>query len=212
MLIIGAGGHGRMVADAARMSGQWRRIAFVDDRYPELGSASAWPVIGTVAELGGLVSDWGKAVIAVGDNVTRIEMLERARSCNFDIVSVIHPSAQIAEDVTVGEGTVIFANAVVNMGSILEDVCIVNTAATVDHDNEIGVGVHLSPGVHLAGDVKIGDRSWIGIGAVVVQGCSVGHDVIVGAGAVVTKDIDNGLTVAGVPARELVTSESLPRD
>jgi len=204
ILIVGAGGHGRVVADAARLSGQWERIAFVDDRYPELDSAGSWPVIGTVAELGRLASDWGEAVIAVGDNTTRIEMLERVKTCGFDIVSVIHPSAHIAEDVTIGEGTVVFSNAVVNTGSILGNACIVNTAVTVDHDDQIGVGVHLSPGVHLAGDVEIGDRSWIGIGAVVIQGCSVGHDVMVGAGAVVINNINNGLTVVGVPASELV--------
>jgi len=204
ILIVGAGGHGRVVADAARLSGQWGKIAFIDDRYPELVSAGSWPVIGTVAELDRLASDWGEVVIAVGDNTTRIELLERAKTYNLDIVSVIHPSAQIAEDVTIGEGTVVFANAVVNVGSILGNACIVNTAVTVDHDNHIGAGVHLSPGVHLAGDVGIGDCSWIGIGAVVIQGCSVGHDVMVGAGAVVTKNINSGLTVVGVPARELM--------
>ncbi|MBL1274653.1 MAG: hypothetical protein COB30_001045 [Ectothiorhodospiraceae bacterium] len=78
-----------------------------------------------------------------------------------------------------------------------------NTAATLDHDNCLGVGVHISPGVHLAGNVGIGDRSWVGIGASVIQGCDIGHDVIVGAGAVVTKDIIDGLTVVGVPAQEL---------
>lgn len=202
ILIVGGGGHGRVVADAARLSGQWGRIAFVDDLYPVLDSAGSWPVIGTVAELDLLASEWGEAVIAIGNNTTRIAVLESAKTCGFDIVSVIHPSAQIAEDVTIGEGTVVFANAVVNTGSVLGNACIVNTAVTVDHDDQIGTGVHLSPGVHLAGDVKIGDRSWIGIGAVVIQGCSVGHDVMVGAGAVVTKDIDNGLTVMGVPARE----------
>jgi len=204
LLIVGAGGHGRVVADVARSSGQWEKIAFIDDRYPELVSADVWSVIGTVAELDNLVAEWGGAVIAVGDNVVRIEILERVKSCGFDIVSIIHPSAQMAEDVLIGEGTVVFANAVINIGSVLGVSCIVNTAATVDHDNRIGNGVHISPGAHLGGNVVIGARSWVGIGASVIHGCAVGDDVIVGAGAAVTYDIGDGLTVVGVPARELM--------
>lgn len=202
LLIVGAGGHGRVVADAARLSRQWERIAFVDDRYPELLSSGVWSVIGAVAELDSLVSDWGEAVIAVGDNTTRIEILERTKSCGFDIVSIIHPSAQITEDVVIGKGSVVFANAVINTGSELGAACIVNTAATVDHDNQIGDGVHISPGAHLGGNVDVGARSWIGIGASVIHGCVIGHDVIVGAGAAVIDDIASGLTVVGVPARD----------
>lgn len=204
LLIVGAGGHGRVVADAARLSGQWERIAFIDDRYPELVSAGVWSVIGTVAELDNLVSAWGKIVIAIGDNAIRIEILERTKSYGFDIVSIIHPSVQMAKDVLIGDGSVVFANAVINTGSELGIACIVNTAATVDHDNRIGDCVHISPGVNLGGNVDIGIRSWVGIGASVIHGCAIGRDVIVGAGAVVTEDIGDGLTVVGVPARELI--------
>jgi len=204
LLLVGAGGHGHVVADAARLSGQWERIAFIDDRFPELASVGVWSVIGTVAELDSLVSVWREVVIAVGDNATRIEILERAKSCGFDIASIIHPSAQMAEDVLIGEGTVVFANAVINTGSELGVACIVNTASTVDHDSRIGDGVHISPGVHLGGNVVIGARSWIGIGASVIHGCAIGDDVIVGAGAAVIDSIGNGLTVVGVPARELM--------
>ncbi|NOX51919.1 MAG: acetyltransferase [Gammaproteobacteria bacterium] len=204
LLIIGAGGHGRVVADAARLTGKWKKIAFIDDRYPELVSAGVWSVIGTVAELHNLSSEWGKAVIAVGDNATRIKILEKTKSCGFDIVSIIHPSTQIAEDVLIGEGTVIFANAVINTGSKLGTACIVNTAATVDHDNQIEDGVHISPGAHLGGNVVVGTRSWIGVGASVIHGCAIGYDVIVGAGAAVTDDIGDELIAVGVPARELM--------
>lgn len=201
LLIVGAGGHGHVVADAARLSGQWEKIAFIDDRYPELVSVGSWSVIGTIAELDSLVSDWGEAVIAVGDNITRIEMLEKIKSCGFDIVSIIHPSSQIAEGVVVGEGTVVLANAVINVGSKLGVACIVNTAATVDHNNQIEDGAHISPGVHLGGNVVVGAQSWVGIGASVIHGCTIGYDVIVGAGAVVTNNIGDGLTVVGIPAR-----------
>jgi sugar O-acyltransferase (sialic acid O-acetyltransferase NeuD family) len=204
LLIVGAGGHGRVVADAAQLTGQWKKIAFIDDRHLELRRSAHRPVIGAVADLDSLVGKWSELVVAIGDNTKRLEVQQKVRLCGFEIASVLHPSARIAEDIRIGEGTVVFANAVINTGSVLGDSCIVNTAATVDHDNHLGDGVHVSPGVHLAGDVKIGDRSWVGIGAIVIQGCSVGHDVIVGAGAVVTKNIGDDLTVAGVPAREIV--------
>lgn len=204
LLIIGAGGHGKVVADAALLTGRWDKIGFVDDRYPELNSVAGWPVVGVVADLDHLASDWRDGFVAVGSNCVRIKLLERINSCEINVVSIAHPSAQIADNVLLGEGVIILANAVINIGSEIGDACIINTGATVDHDNEIGDGVHVSPGANLGGDVKIGDRTWVGIGASIVNGCSVGHDVIVGAGAVVTNNIGDGLTVVGVPAREII--------
>ena len=204
LLIVGAGGHGCVVADAARLTGLWERIAFIDDRYPEIDCSADWPVIGRVVELDSLAATWSEVVVAVGENAARLDILQRARRCGLNATTVIHPSAQIAENVTIGDGSVIFANAVINIGSVIGDSCIVNTAATVDHDNCLGEGVHISPGVHLGGDVEIGARSWIGIGASVMHGRVIGADVIVGAGAVVIKDVDDALTVVGVPAKEHV--------
>ena len=204
LLIVGAGGHGRVVADAAQQTGQWKKIAFIDDLYPEFCRSASWPVIGVVADLDNLAGTWSEVVVAIGNNAIRLEVLQNARRYGFKIASVIHPSAQVARDVRIGEGTVVFANVVINIGSVLGDGCIVNTAATVDHDNCLGDGVHISPGVHLAGDVAIGSRSWVGIGVSVIHGCVIGNNVVIGAGAVVTKNIDDGLTVVGIPARELV--------
>ena len=204
LLIVGAGGHGRVVADAAQLSGAWERIAFVDDQYPELKKILNWPVIGSLSDLDRLAGTWTEVVVAIGGNATRLDLIRDIKNYKYDLTCVIHPSAQIAKDVKIGDGTVIFANAVINTGSVVKDGCIINTAATVDHDNRIGIGTHISPGVHLAGNVNIGDRSWIGIGASVIHGCTVGNDVIVGAGAVVTNDLDSGITVVGVPARELL--------
>ncbi len=204
LLIIGAGGHGRVTADAARLTGQWKKIAFIDDCYPEVNTSANLPIIGGVSELGSLTGTWNEVVVAVGDNTTRLKVLQNTKRLGFTIASVIHPSAQIAEDVTIGKGTVIFANAVINTGSKVGDACIVNTAATLDHNNYLHNGVHISPGTHLAGGVEIGIRSWIGIGASITHGRTIGSDVIVGAGAVVINDIRNGLTVVGVPASELM--------
>jgi len=203
LLIMGAGGHGRVVADTAEVSGCWRQIAFLDDRYPGLGSSGRWPVIGTLGRIAALVGNWTDCVVALGNNPLRHERQAHARSLGLTVTTVIHPSAQIASDVVLGEGTVVFANAVINTGSRLGQAVIVNTAATLDHDNHIGSGVHISPGAHLAGGITIGNRSWIGIGATVIQGTTIGADVTVGAGGVVTQDIAEGITAVGIPARAL---------
>jgi len=204
LLIIGAGGHGRVTADAAELSGKWGKIAFLDDRYPEINSSGRWPVIGVLEGIATLVNKWSDFVVAIGDNVVRSENQEKLRSLCLNVSTVIHPSAQIASDVMLGDGTVVFANAVINTGSVLGKACVVNTGSTVDHDCQLGNGVHISPGVNLAGNVKVGDRSWVGIGATVINGCTIGNDAMIAAGAVVINNINNGLIVSGVPARELV--------
>jgi len=201
LLIIGAGGHGRVVADAAEASGQWDKIAFVDDKYPDVSSASQWSVIGRISDLESLKSEWNQIVVAIGNNSLRVELLEQCKGTGFSVASVIHPSAVIAKDVSMGEGAVVFANTVVNTGVVLGRGVILNTAATVDHDCMLGEGVHLSPGVHLGGTVEIDSYTWLGVGASVVNNCNIGSGVTVGAGTVIIDDIDDQLTVVGMPAK-----------
>ena len=205
LLILGAGGHGRVVADAAETMADWDKIAFIDEKYPELHKSGRWPVIGVTADLPGLLSDWQDVIVAIGANRLRLELLQQCIDLGFNISSVIHPSAQIAKDVSIGSGTVVFANAVINTGSQLGQGCIVNTAASIDHDCELADGVHLSPGVHLGGTVSIGIRSWLGIGSSVVNNIDIGSDVIVGAGAAVISNIEDNVTVVGVPAKAIST-------
>ncbi|WP_426416880.1 acetyltransferase [Aestuariirhabdus sp. LZHN29] len=206
LLILGCGGHGRVVADAASLSGLWGKIAFVDDIYPEVRVSGGYPLIGDSNTLSGLKERWPNVVVAFGKNKLRLHFLDKLGADGFKIVSIIHPSAQIAQDVVVGAGTVCFANCVVNSGSSLGRGVIVNTAATIDHDGKIADGVHLSPGVHLAGAVEIGRRSWVGIGASVTNNVFIGADVIIGAGGVVINDIPDSVTAVGLPAKPVVNS------
>ena len=203
LLIVGAGGHGRVVADAADASGKWSEIAFVDDRYPELSSSGPWPVVGSLSDLKGLQEYWDSVVVAIGDNRLRLKLQQEASYVGFSIASVIHPSAQISRQVSIGEGSVVFANAVVNTGSSLGRSVILNTAATIDHDGVIGDAVHISPGAHLAGNVGVGEYAWVGIGAAVINGINIGPGATVGAGASVIRDVTTGQTVVGVPARDI---------
>jgi len=200
LLIIGAGGHGRVVADAADASGKWSEIAFVDDKYPKMSASGDWPVIGRLSSMEGLQKYWGFVMVAIGDNRLRLKLQQDASKVGFSIACIIHPSAQIAKQVKIGEGSVVFANAVVNFGSSLGRSVIINTAATIDHDGVIGDGAHISPGVHLAGDVRIGEYAWVGVGATVINGINIGSGATVGAGAAVIRDVSAGQMVVGVPA------------
>jgi sugar O-acyltransferase (sialic acid O-acetyltransferase NeuD family) len=201
LLIIGAGGHGKVVADTALLLG-WINVAFLDDRAASLGSQLGLPVVGTLGDLTAQKREFSSAIVAVGDASLRLELTDRSRQSGFEVVSIVHPMAYVSKFASIGPGCVVFAQSAINAGAKLGSACIVNTGATVDHDCIIGDGVHICPGAHLAGDVRVGDRSWIGIAATIRQGIAIGCNATVGAGAAVVADVANGSTVAGVPARQ----------
>jgi sugar O-acyltransferase (sialic acid O-acetyltransferase NeuD family) len=199
LLIIGAGGHGKVVADAAETSGRWKNIVFIDKRWPELKSCAHWPVVAQDAE--DFPSDETlDFIVAIGDNRTRARVFDQCVALGLNPVSVIHPSATISKYAEIGLGCVVFAGAVINVGAKIGQCAIVNTGATIDHDCVIGCSVHVSPGAHLAGEVSVGDFSWIGIGASVKQCLTITNDVVVGAGACVVSDISDSGIYVGVPA------------
>lgn len=203
LLIIGGGGHGRVVADAAeRSGGKSVEIAFLDDGYPALAMAGPWKVIGRFADLEGLRARFDACIPALGEARLRLSLLERARAAGFKLPVVVHPQAVLSQYARLEHGSFVAAGAAVIIGSELGPGCIVNTGATVDHDCRLAAGVHVCPGAHLAGSVEIGARTWFGIGAVARQGVRIGADVIVAAGAVCLEDVRDGVTVSGVPARE----------
>lgn len=203
LLILGAGGHGRVLADAAERSAVgWQEIAFLDDGFPQLAVAGPWKVVGRFADLGGLRRDFDACVPAVGKALLRLSLLERARTAGFDVPVLTHPQAVVSAHARLGPGSFVAAAAVVAIGSDIGPGCIINTAATVDHDCRLAAGVHIGPGAHLAGNVEIGERAWFGIGAIARQGVRIGADATVGAGAVCVENVRDGAVVSGVPARE----------
>ena len=201
LLVVGAGGHGAVVADAALSTGDWGTVAFVDDRAAELVTPLGLEVVGTTKELPGLVGQYDAAVVAIGDADIRLRVLEACGKLRFLLPVIAHRSSVISPFATLSPGCVVFAQAVVNPGARLGRACIVNTAASIDHDCELDDGVHVCPGAHLAGNVRVGASTWIGIGAVVREGITVGNNVVVAAGSVVVKDVECNVTVMGVPAR-----------
>jgi sugar O-acyltransferase (sialic acid O-acetyltransferase NeuD family) len=206
LLIMGAGGHGRVVADAAESTtDSWSEIVFLDDRYPELTSAGAWRVLGKFGELRRLADQYRACVVAVGDAALRVRLLQSAAEVGLMLPPIVHLHASVSPYASLAPGCVVAAGAVVGVGATLARGCIVNTGATVDHDCRLSEGVHVCPGAHLAGNVELGARTWFGIGAVARQGVRIGADVTVGAGAVCLQSIPDGVTVSGVPARERAT-------
>jgi sugar O-acyltransferase (sialic acid O-acetyltransferase NeuD family) len=203
LLIAGAGGHGRVVADAALATQAYSSLAFLDDRPSKTVTVEGWPIIGSLDRLEELNADFGHFVAGLGDAAMRIDLLRRARRARFRCASIIHPTATVSRHCFIDEGTVVMAGACINVGARISAGCIINTGATVDHDCLLSEGVHICPGAHLAGNVEIGPRAWFGIGAVARQGIRIGANAVIGAGAVVIRDVPDNVTIAGNPAREL---------
>jgi len=201
LLVAGGGGHGHVVADLAEATGAYEEIALLDDGNPGR-LPPAWPVVGKFSDLASLATRFNAYIAAMGDSRLRLACLGDAEALGLAIATLVHPKASVSPRATLGAGSVICAGAVVAVGASVGRGCIVNTGATVDHDCRLADGVHVCPGAHLAGGVSVGARTWFGIGAVAKQGIRIGADVTVGAGAACLRDVPDGATVFGVPARE----------
>lgn len=200
LAILGAGGHGKVVADAAVCAG-WNDVVFFDDGWPQLNQVEIWKVVGNTALFMANLDRFDGIIIAIGDNLKRYRMIMDLVKRNIALKTIIHPSAVVSRLTKIGEGSVVFANAVVNPSTQIGNGVIINTAATVDHDCKLGDGVHLSPGVHLGGGVEVGNLTWIGLGASVRHKIKLGSQVMVGAGAAVVCDVPDNVQVVGVPAK-----------
>lgn len=197
LIIIGAGGHGKVVADNAVKNG-YTDIQFVDDR--ATGICMGFPIVGRCADLVRLDDGATDFVIGIGNNTVRQAL---ARKYDVNWVSLVHPSAQIGLQVSIGKGTVVMAGAVINACAAVGEHCIINTGAIVEHDNSIGDYAHISPGTALGGTVQIGALTHVGIGAVVRNNIQICGGSTIGAGAVVVRNIQDSGTYIGVPARKM---------
>lgn len=197
LIIIGAGGHGKVIADIALKNG-YENICFTDDMVKD--NVMSFPVIGTCGDIGCLDDGRTDFVIGIGDNAIRKKIAEKY---HVNWVSVIHPSAQIAVNAKIGKGSVVMANAVVNACAKVGKHCIINTGAIVEHDDEIEDYVHISPNAALGGSVCVGTLTQIGIGAAVKNNVQICGNCVIGAGAAVVRDIKEKGTYVGVPARKI---------
>lgn len=199
LAIIGAGGHGKVCADVAIKMKKWTEIVFLDN----LKKNELVLNLKVIDDS----SNWKKYIydydffIAIGNNAIREKIHTEIEASEATFTKLIHPTATIANDVVIAEGTLLAAGVIINPSTKIGKGVILNTCCTIDHDNDIEDFVHISPGVNLAGTVKIGKRSWIGIGSIVKNDIKICEDVIVGAGANIIKNIRESGTYIGVSVK-----------
>ncbi|MER3472561.1 MAG: transferase [Armatimonadota bacterium] len=195
--VIGAGGHARVVIGTLQAAGYTVGGVFDDDPTKWGTEILGVPIIGAVQEI--TRTGLAQAVIAIGDNAVRQKLARQLNDLRW--VSMVHPHAWVHPSVEIGAGSVIFAGAVVQPEAKIGEHVIINTGATVDHECIVADFSHIAPGAHLAGRVVIEEGVFVGMGSSVIQGCRVGAWSIIGAGAVVVRDLPAHVTAVGLPAR-----------
>ena len=208
--IVGAGGHGQVIADAAQLSGHWAEIRFFDDTKRREDLETIWPVVGTISNLLSMSPPANhEVVVGFGNNEIRLVYHKKFSVLGWKMATVFHPSAIISPRAKVLAGTVVMAGVVINIGTLVDEACIINTRASIDHDCKLGQGVHISPGAVLAGTVDVDVRAWIGVGSVVKDGLQIGEDSILGAGSTAIGDITAGTVAVGSPAKSITAYDRL---
>lgn len=185
LYIYGNGGHAKVVADIARANG-YDNLIFLDDNSDMKFNSNLpkYPII-----------------IAIGNALIRQKLQNLVLSSEFELITLIHPTAVIGSDVTIGNGGVIMPGAIINAKSTIGNGVIINSGAIIEHECTIGDFAHICPGVAIAGGSLVGERSWIGIGSSIIQNITIKPDITIGAGSVVVKDILEGSLAYGNPCR-----------
>lgn len=202
LAILGASGHGKVVADIAELNG-WDEVVFFDDAWPELTTNSVWSVVGSTDDLLLSIHQYDGVFVAIGNNEIRLYKLNLLKQKNIPLPSIIHPDAIISRYAKIDHACVVCAGVVVNADASIGFGSILNTGCSIDHDCSLAESVHISPGARLAGGTQVGQCSWVGIGAVTCQLITIGSNVVIGAGSVVVKDVAPNTVVIGNPAKIL---------
>ncbi len=195
LVIIGASGHGKVIADIALKNG-YKEIMFLDD--DNVHECGGYPVVGRSSDAKKMDAD-----IIVGIGNVKIRKRIQESIDEQKIITLIHPDAVVARDVVIGKGTVIMAGSVINPGVKIGKGCIINTCSSVDHDCKVGDYVHSSVGSHLCGTVIVEEETWIGAGAIICNNVCICSKCVIGAGGVVINDIKESGTYVGVPVRKI---------
>ncbi|WP_343033673.1 acetyltransferase [Alkalicoccus luteus] len=195
---MGSGGHGKVIADIAIQTQEWENIYFLDDQ--EIGPVMGISVVGKMNEYHKYIKSH-YFIVGIGNNSIREKIVNELNNSHAKFATIIHPNACIGSDVIINHGTVIMAGSIINSSTRIGHHSIINTGANVDHDNLIMNFVHISPGVNLAGGVKVGTKTWLGIGSSVINNIDIHSNCIIGAGSVVIHNIIIEGTYVGSPAK-----------
>lgn len=206
VLIWGAGGHGKVVADVVRACGH-EVIGYIDadeDRFGAVAEPGGAKIVCTEEMFRSEPPDFDALALAIGYNTRRLQLV-RGLAGDVAMPAFVHPSAEVSPGATIGDATVVAPRVVINAAAKIGAAVILNSACVVEHDCRVGDGVHISPNATLSGNVTVGELAWIGAGATVIEGCEIGPRAIVGAGSTVIRDVEADTTNVGVPTR--VTNE-----
>ena len=203
LIVLGAGGHGKVIADAAESSDSFNNIFFLDDKkyLDKKENLLNFPIIGNLENFNDFIDKDISFAVGIGNPEIRLNWLEKLKGLNCLLPAIIHPSAIISKYSKICDGSVILSNAVVQTSTVVGFGSILNTSSSIDHDVKLSKGVHICPGSRIAGNVSIGEMSWIGIGSTIIENINIGSDVFIGAGSVVVKDIPNGAKSYGNPSK-----------
>ncbi len=188
--LYGASGHAKVVMDIARLA--CVEVPCLIDDNPHVNELAGKPVVHSAEGLSPLI-------VTIGDCQIRRKIV--AKLGNIKYLSLIHPSAVIADGISIGIGSVVMAGAILNPFVKVGNHCIINTLASLDHDVKINDFVHIAPRCTLCGEVEVGEGTWVGAGTTVIQGIHIGKDCFIGAGSVVIKDLPDSCLCYGNPAR-----------
>jgi len=214
IVILGAGGFGREVLDILlaqnKISKKWRILGFVDENTELEGKVlNGYPVLGSFEWFSKVNTEKVKVVCAIGNNISKKKVVEKAKRLGLKFANVVHPTVVITDYVTLGEGVIICAGCIFTNQITIDNHVIINLGVTIGHDTVIEEFCTLAPGVHISGKNKIGAGANIGTGAVTIQGITIGRWSVIGAGAVVTRDIPNKVVAVGVPAKPIKDIEDV---
>ncbi|MDF3072326.1 MAG: putative acetyltransferase [Polyangiaceae bacterium] len=207
LVVVGAGGHGRVVAEAATAAG-WKVLAFADQTLAG-GELAGVPVLpGEVDDIARVAAREGAAIIvAIGTNATRRRLQLALQSAGVELAVVIHPTAVVLGGAQVGDGTVVLARAMIGVDCRVGRGAIVNSGVILEHDGHLGDFSHLSPGVVTGGEVRVGEGAHLGVGVSVRNRARIGEWSVVGVGAAVVTDLPDRIVAYGVPARVMRSIE-----
>lgn len=198
--IIGASGHGKVVAELAELNGY--SVEFYDDAFPVKCQIEHWRIMGDTNTLLENLTSYTSVAVGIGNNSIRENKIQLLLSQGASLPVLVHPSAQISNYSQLGQGSVVMAGAIINPFVKVGIGAIINTGAVLEHDCQLDDFVHISPNATLAGECRVGARAWFGIGSCIKQQLEIGADSIVGAGSVVVTNISAGRIAYGNPAKE----------